>query len=41
MLSDANRIYQNLYGQQDWHLEAARARGDWKDITDLAVSQPL
>ena len=35
MLSDADRIYTNLYGQQDWHLEGAKARGDWAGITDI------
>lgn len=29
MLNDADRIYQNLYGTQDWHLVGAKARGDW------------
>ncbi|MBV1837348.1 NADH-quinone oxidoreductase subunit NuoF [Acetobacter estunensis] len=31
MLSDKDRIYTNLYGQNDWHLAGARARGDWDD----------
>jgi len=35
MLSDADRIYQNLYGQQDWRLAGARARGDWDGISDI------
>jgi NADH-quinone oxidoreductase subunit F len=29
MLSDRDRIFTNLYGQHDWGLEGARARGDW------------
>jgi NADH-quinone oxidoreductase subunit F len=29
MLQDRDRIFTNLYGQQDWRLPAARARGDW------------
>ncbi len=29
MLSDADRIFTNLYGQFDWRLAGARARGDW------------
>ncbi len=29
MLHDRDRIFTNLYGQHDWHLAAARARGDW------------
>ena len=35
MLADADRIYQNLYGQQDWRLEAAKARGDWNATADI------
>ena len=35
MLTDADRIYKNLYGQQDWHLPGARARGDWEGISDI------
>ena len=29
MLNDADRIFTNLYGQHDWRLAGARARGDW------------
>ena len=29
MLSDKNRIFTNLYGQDDWRLEGALARGVW------------
>ena len=29
MLADADRIFTNLYGQHDWRLPGARARGDW------------
>ena len=35
MLADADRIYQNLYGQQDWRLAGARARGDWNGTADI------
>jgi NADH-quinone oxidoreductase subunit F len=35
VLTDADRIYKNLYGQQDWHLPGARARGDWEGISDI------
>jgi len=35
MLSDSDRIYTNLYGQQDWRLAAARDRGDWGGIADI------
>ncbi len=29
MLEDRDRIFTNLYGQHDWGLQGARARGDW------------
>jgi len=29
MLSDKNRVFTNLYGQDDWRLEGARRRGVW------------
>ncbi len=29
MLADKDRIFTNLYGQYDWRLAGARARGDW------------
>src|ERR1700723_2975311 len=29
MLADKDRIFTNLYGQHDWRLAGARARGDW------------
>ena len=29
MLQDHDRIFTNLYGQHDWRLDGARARGDW------------
>src|SRR3977135_2525747 len=29
MLDDKDRIFRNLYGLQDWRLEAARRRGAW------------
>src|SRR5262245_65042974 len=29
MLADKDRIFQNLYGQHDWGLKGARARGAW------------
>jgi NADH-quinone oxidoreductase subunit F len=31
MLADKDRIFTNLYGQGDWHLDGARARGAWQD----------
>jgi NADH-quinone oxidoreductase subunit F len=35
MLKDADRIYKNLYGQHDWRLAGARARGDWEGIAEI------
>jgi NADH-quinone oxidoreductase subunit F len=35
MLTDKDRIFTNLYGQQDFRLAAARARGDWDGTKDL------
>ncbi len=35
MLSDRDRIFTNLYGLQDWRLDAARKRGDWDGTKDL------
>ncbi len=35
MLSDQDRIFTNLYGQADWRLAAARARGDWDGTAAL------
>jgi NADH-quinone oxidoreductase subunit F len=29
MLADKDRIFTNLYGQGDWHLEGAKSRGAW------------
>jgi len=29
MLEEKDKIFTNLYGQQDWRLKHARARGDW------------
>src|SRR6201987_4713651 len=29
MLEDKDRIFRNLYGQHDWRLAGARARGGW------------
>ena len=38
MLSDADRIFTNLYGQHDWRLRGARARGDW-DATAAIIAR--
>ena len=35
MLTDADRIFTNLYGEHDWTLKGARARGDWDGTADL------
>lgn len=35
MLRDENRIFQNLYGQDDWGLEGARRRGTWDNTKAL------
>jgi NADH-quinone oxidoreductase subunit F len=35
MLRDEDRIFQNLYGELDWHLPGARARGDWDGTAAL------
>jgi NADH-quinone oxidoreductase subunit F len=35
MLDDKDRIFTNLYGQHDWGLQGARARGDWDGTTAL------
>lgn len=35
MLEDKDRIFTNLYGQRDWQLKGARARGDWQGTGDL------
>jgi len=35
MLQDKDRIFTNLYGQDDWHLEGARRRGDWDGTRDI------
>ena len=35
MLDDKDRIFTNLYGQQDWGVDAAMKRGDWDDTKGL------
>ena len=35
MLADKDRIFTNLYGQHDWRLDGARARGDWDGTAGL------
>jgi NADH-quinone oxidoreductase subunit F len=35
MLRDEDRIFTNLYGEHDWRLPGARARGDWDGTAAL------
>src|SRR5215472_10553180 len=35
MLADKDRIFQNLYGQHDWGLKGARARGAWDGTKEI------
>ncbi|MGE0746493.1 MAG: NADH-quinone oxidoreductase subunit NuoF [Rhodospirillales bacterium] len=35
MLQDKDRIFTNLYGQDDWRLAGARRRGDWDGTKDI------
>ncbi len=35
MLKDEDRIFTNLYGFEDWRLEAARKRGDWDGTKEI------
>ncbi|WP_417429658.1 NADH-quinone oxidoreductase subunit NuoF [Kiloniella sp.] len=37
LLGDKDRIFQNLYGQDDWGLEGAKKRGIWIDTKDLVA----
>ncbi len=37
MLADKDRIFTNLYGQADFGLAGARARGDWDGTKDLIL----
>jgi NADH dehydrogenase (ubiquinone) flavoprotein 1 len=34
-LADADRIFQNIYGDEDWRLASAMKRGDWYRTKDL------
>jgi NADH-quinone oxidoreductase subunit F len=40
MLSDADRIFTNLYGLHDWRLAGARARGDWDGTAAILARGP-
>ena len=37
MLADKDRIFTNLYGQDDWRLAGARRRGDWDGTKELIL----
>ena len=40
MLKDEDRIFTNLYGFQDWGLEAACKRGDWDNTKSILEKGP-
>ena len=40
MLEDKDRIFTNLYGRQDWSLEAAKNRGAWHLTRDMLECGP-
>lgn len=40
MLSDADRVFTNLYGHQPWSLRAARGRGDWSNTKSILSRGP-
>ena len=40
MLADKDRIFQNLYGTQDWGLAGARARGGWHRTKEFVDKGP-
>ena len=37
MLADRDRIFTNLYGEYDWRLPGARARGDWDGTREVIL----
>jgi NADH-quinone oxidoreductase subunit F len=37
MLRDEDRIFTNLYGEHDWHLPGALARGDWDGTKEFIL----
>ena len=39
-LADQDRIFQNIYGEQDWALRDARKRGDWYRTKDIMWQGP-
>ena len=39
-LKDQDRIFTNLYGEQDWRIDAAMKRGDWYKTKDFLWQGP-
>ena len=39
-LQDSDRIFTNLYGRFDWHLAAAKRRGDWYKTKEILNKGP-
>jgi len=39
-LKDADRIFHNIYGDFDWHIDDAVKRGDWYRTKDLVLKGP-
>ena len=39
-LNDADRIFSNIYGEQDWRLKDAEKRGDWYRTKDILSMGP-
>ncbi|KAM7356654.1 NADH dehydrogenase [ubiquinone] flavoprotein 1, mitochondrial-like [Cochliomyia hominivorax] len=39
-LTDKDRIFTNLYGHYDWHLESAISRGDWHKTKEILLKGP-
>jgi len=39
-LADTDRIFTNLYGEQDWRLKDALKRGDWYRTKDILWQGP-
>jgi len=37
MLADKDRIFTNLYGQEDWRLAGARRRSDWDGLPGFGL----
>ena len=40
ILADKDRIFLNIYGQRDWGLEGAKARGAWNGTKDIVSQTP-